>query len=97
VEILPCAAPVLSAPNILNPNCNAYLSYSQAASPRNFMHTERLRFQSDYFEKFQMSGSLGYSSANNSVPNFNEIVNDYVTRTAHEGHHRRPSDASACQ
>ncbi len=85
VEVLPCAAPVLIAPNILNPNCNAYLSYSQAGSPRNFMHTERLRFQSDYFEKFQMSGSVGYSSANNSVPDFNEIVNDYVTRSGSRG------------
>ena len=30
VEILPCAAPIVTAPNIFNPNCNGYLSYSQA-------------------------------------------------------------------
>ena len=54
-------------------------------SPRNFMPTERLRFQSNYFKNFETSGSLGYSTANNSVPNFNEIVNDYVTRSGSRG------------
>ena len=85
VEILPCAAPIATAPNIFNPNCNGYLSYSQAGQPRNFMPTERLRFQSNYFKKFETSGSLGYSTANNSVPNFNEIVNDYVSRSGSRG------------
>ena len=81
VEILPCAAPIVTAPNIFNPNCNGYLSYTQAGRPRNFMPTERLGFQSNYFKNFETSGSLGYSTANNSVPDFNEIVNDYVTRS----------------
>jgi hypothetical protein len=85
VEILPCAAPIATAPNIFNPNCNGYLSYSQAGSPRNFMPTERLRFQSNYFKNFETSGALGYSAANDSVPNFNEIVNDYVTRNGSRG------------
>jgi hypothetical protein len=85
VEVLPCAAPIATAPNIFNPNCNGYLSYSQAGSPRNFMPTERLRFQSNYFKNFETSGSLGYSTANNSVPNFSEIVNDYVSRDGSRG------------
>ncbi len=85
VEILPCATPIAATPNVVNPNCNGYLSYSQSASPRNFMPSERLRFQSDYFKKFETSGSLGYSTANNSVPNFNEIVNDYVSRSGSRG------------
>jgi hypothetical protein len=85
VEILPCAAPIVAAPNIVNPSCNGYLSYSQTSSPRNFMPTERLRFQSSYFERFETSGSVGYSTANNSVPNFNEIVNDYVSRNGSRG------------
>jgi hypothetical protein len=85
VEILPCAAPIAAAPNIVNPNCNGYLSYSQAGRPRNFMPTERLRFQSDYFKNFETSGSLGYSTANNSVPDFNEIVNDYTSRSGTRG------------
>jgi hypothetical protein len=85
VEILPCAAPIATAPNIVDPTCNGYLSYSQAARPRNFMPSERLRFQSNYFKKFETSGSLGYSTANNSVPDFNEIVNDYVSRNGSRG------------
>jgi hypothetical protein len=85
VEILPCAAPVLSPPNVFNPNCNGYLSYSQVGNPRNFMPTERFQFQSNYFRNFEMSGSLGYSTANNSIANFNETVNDYVTRDGSRG------------
>src|SRR5271155_1754361 len=85
VEILPCATPIVTAPNIFNPNCNGYLSYSQASQPRNFMPTERLGFQSTYFKNFETSGSLGYSTANNSVPDFNEIVNDYVSRNGSRG------------
>lgn len=85
VEILPCAAPILTAPNIVNPTCNGYLAYSQAGRPRNFMPSERLGFQSNYFNHFETSGSFGYSSANNSVPNFSEIVNDYTARSNTRG------------
>ncbi len=56
VETLPCAAPIATAPNIFNPNCNGYLSYSQSGRPRNFMPSERLRFQSNYFKNFETSG-----------------------------------------
>lgn len=85
VEFLPCAAPIVAPPNIFNPNCNGYLSYSQVGRPRNFMPSERLRFQSNYFKKLETSGSLGYSSANNTVPDFNEIVNDFVIRDGSRG------------
>jgi hypothetical protein len=85
VEVLPCAAPIAVPPNIVNPNCNGYLSYGQSSQPRNFMPTERLGFQSNYFKNFDTSGSLGYSTANNTIPNFNEIVNDYVSRDGSRG------------
>ncbi len=85
VEILPCAAPIVTPPNIFNPTCNGYLSYSQAGRPRNFMPSERLGFQSNYLKNFETSGSLGYSTSNNSVPDFNEIVNDYVSRNGSRG------------
>ena len=85
VEILPCAAPIATAPNIVNPSCNGYLSYSQASNPRNFMPTERLRFQSNYFTNFETEGSIGYSTANNSVPDFSEIVNDFTARSGSRG------------
>jgi hypothetical protein len=85
VEVLPCAAPIVAAPKIVNPTCNGYLSYSQASNPRNFMPTERLRFQSNDIKNFETSGSVGYSTSNNSVPDFSEIVNDYTARDGTRG------------
>ena len=84
-EALPCAAPIANGattPPTVSPNCNAFLSYSQVGRPRNSMPTERLRFQSNYFQKFQMTGSVGYSSSDNSIPDFNEVLNGFTTRTA---------------
>ncbi|MGB9461513.1 MAG: hypothetical protein WCA94_11550 [Candidatus Acidiferrum sp.] len=85
-EPLPCAAPIVAGTtNTANPTCNAYLSYSQVGNPRNFMPTERFRFQSNYFKNFEMSGSFGYSSSNNVIPDFLETVNGYTSRTAERG------------
>jgi hypothetical protein len=84
-EVLPCAAPIASTattPPTANPNCNGFLSYSQVGRPRNYMPTERFRFQSNYFQRFQMEGSVGYSSSDNSIPDFDEILNGFVSRTA---------------
>jgi hypothetical protein len=49
------------------------------------MPTERLRFQSNYFDHFETEGSVGYSTANNSVPDFSELVNDYTSRNGTRG------------
>jgi hypothetical protein len=85
-EALPCAAPILSGTtNAANPTCNGFLSYSQVGRPRNFMPAERLRFQSNYFKKLEMSGSLGYSSSDNVIPDFLETVNGFTARTALRG------------
>src|ERR1700679_2710218 len=85
-EVLPCAAPIVSGTtNTANPTCNGFLSYSQVGRPRDFMPTERLRFQSNYFKNFEMSGSLGYSSSDNMIPDFLESVNDWTARTATRG------------
>jgi hypothetical protein len=84
-EALPCAAPITNAtttPPTANPVCNGFLSYSQVGRPRNYMPTERFRFQSNYFQKFQMQGSIGYSTSDNQIPNFDEILNGFTTRTA---------------
>jgi hypothetical protein len=84
-EVLPCAAPIANAgttPPTANANCNGFLTYSQVGRPRNFMPTESLRFQSNYFDKLEMSGSIGYSSSDNSIPDFNEILNGYISRTS---------------
>jgi hypothetical protein len=84
-EALPCAAPIANAtttPPTANPNCNGFLSYSQVGRPRNFIPTERLRFQSNYFEKLEIEGSIGYSTSDNQIPDFNETLNGFVTRSA---------------
>lgn len=85
-EVLPCAAPIVTGTaNTANPTCNGYLSYSQVGRPRNFMPTERVRFQSNYFRNFEMSGSLGYSTSDNVIPDFLETVNGYTARTGERG------------
>ena len=62
-ETFPCATPtVTGTTNTATPTCNGYLSYSQVGDPRNFMPTERFRFQSNYFKNFETSGSIGYST-----------------------------------
>jgi hypothetical protein len=85
-EALPCAAPIVTGTtNTANPTCNGFLSYSQVGRPRNFMPSERLRFQSNYFKNLEMSGSVGYSSSDNVIPDFLETVNGFTTRTAERG------------
>ena len=83
-QALPCAAPIANAatnPPTANPVCNGFLSYSQVGEPQNRVPTERLRFQSNYFKNFEMTGAFGYSSSENKIPNFDEILNGFVTRT----------------
>ena len=97
-EALPCAAPITNAattPPTAKPNCNGFLSYSQVGRPRNSMPTERLRFQSNYFKNFEMTGSVGYSSSDNQIPDFDEILNGFVTRSATRVEHDRRPGARA--
>ncbi len=85
-EALPCATPIVATTtNTATPTCNGYLSYSQVGRPRNFMPTERLRFQSNYFKNFETSGSVGYSSSDNVIPDFLESVDGYTARTGLRG------------
>lgn len=87
-EALPCAAPIANAtttPPTASTMCNGFESYSQVGQPRDFMPTERLRFQSDYFKNFEMTGSFGYSNSDSTIPNFNETVLGWTTRTSSPG------------
>src|SRR5271168_1738368 len=85
-EVLPCGTPIVTGTtNTATPTCNGFLSYSQVGRPRNFMPTERLRFQSNYFKNFEMSGSVGYSTGNNVIPDFLETVNGFTIRSAERG------------
>ena len=84
-EALPCASPITSTatnPPTAIANCNGFLSYSQVGRPRNFMPAERLRFQSNYFQKLELAGTFGYSSSDNRIPDFDEVLNGFVSRSA---------------
>ena len=72
-EAMPCAAPIANAatnPPTANPSCNGFLSYSQVYAARNHMPTERLRLQSNYIQKLEVTASMGYSSSDNIGPGF---------------------------
>jgi hypothetical protein len=78
----PCATPL---PNFASPACNGVTSYSRTGRPRIFTPTERFSFQSTYFKNLEMSGSLGYSTSNNQIPDFNEVLTGLTTRTDTRG------------
>ncbi|MGC2737298.1 MAG: hypothetical protein WA274_05345, partial [Candidatus Acidiferrales bacterium] len=85
-EALPCATPIVTGTtNTATPTCNGFLSYSQVGDPRNFIPTERLRFQSNYFKNFETSGSIGYSTSDYHFSDLSEIVNDWTSRSASRG------------
>jgi len=84
----PCAVPITdptTTPPTVTSNCNGYLSYSRVGRPRGSFPTERLGFQSTYFKNLAMSGSIGYSSDESTVPDFSETVNGWTSRTATRG------------
>ena len=76
---------VTGTTNTATPTCNGYLSYSQVGDPRNFMPTERFRFQSNYFKNFETSGSVGYSTSDYHFSDLSEVVNGWTSRTAVRG------------
>jgi hypothetical protein len=87
-EALPCAGPIANAatmPPTANPTCNGFISYSQVGRPRDFMPSEKVRLQSNYFQRFEMTTSLGYSGSGNSINDFNETVIGWTARTASPG------------
>jgi hypothetical protein len=84
----PCAAPVTNAatnPPTVTANCNGYLTYSQVENPRASFPTERFSFQSTYIRNLSMTGSVGYSSGNNTLTGFNESISGWTTRTVTRG------------
>ncbi len=49
------------------------------------MPTERFRFQSNYFTKFETSGSIGYSSSDYTLNDLVEVLNGFTSRSAVRG------------
>jgi hypothetical protein len=84
----PCAKPILNAattPPTANSNCSGYLSYTLAGRPRSTFPTEHVRFQSNYFKNFEMSGSASYTAADNSFSDYTELISAWTSRTVSRG------------
>jgi len=84
VGTTPCAAPITNAattPPTVTSNCNGYLSYSQVENPRSTFPTERFSFESAYVKNLSTTGSISYSSGNNTTTGFNEAINQWASRT----------------
>jgi hypothetical protein len=82
----PCATPFpITTPGFASPVCNGITSYSRSSRPRIFTPSERFSFQSTYFKNLEMSGSLGYSTSNNQISDFNEVLTGLTTRTDTRG------------
>jgi hypothetical protein len=63
----------------VSPTCTAMTSFSEVQNPRSYFPTEIFRFQSTYFKNFSTTGSIGYSSGNNTVPDFNARITGWST------------------
>jgi hypothetical protein len=80
----PCATPVTNAtttPETVTSNCNGYLSYSKVQNARSSFPAERFSFESSYFKNLEMNGAVAYTGGKNMIPDFNEVVNGWGTRT----------------
>ena len=77
VEILPCAAPIATAPNIVNPELQRLSVLQPGGQSEKFHADGAFAVSVKLLQEFSRHRApLGYSTANNSVPDFNEIVND---------------------
>ena len=77
----PCASPFNATPlGSVNPACNGYFTYSATTPIRTNMPTSQLSFQSNYFDRFDFSGKLAYSSGDNDFA-FDEFATAFVSRT----------------
>jgi hypothetical protein len=94
----PCGSPITNSatvPPTVTSNCNGFINgpfndaalpgYSRFATPRNFMPTERFSFQSNYFQKLQLSGAFGYSSGDMKINDFQEIMDGWASRPGSRG------------
>lgn len=88
-ETLPCANTAINSattPPTVGTTCAGYSYYSlEDGRPRDFTPSERLRFESDYFHNFEMSGSFGYSSFDNKINDINEDLIAWTARSSTPG------------
>ena len=84
----PCKTPILNAgttPPTVTANCNGYLFYARTGRPRSSFPTENFRFQSNYFKKFETSGSFSYANAEDSFADYGEAMSSWTSRSNSRG------------
>lgn len=80
----PCAAPITSAattPVTASAKCSDFSNYLRTGPVRTSSPTEQLSFQSNYFNRVDMSGRLVYSSSGATLADFNELFQGFESRT----------------
>lgn len=80
----PCAAPITNAattPATASAKCSDFSNYLRSGPVRTSSPTEQLSFQSNYFNRVDMSGRLVYSSSGATLADFNELFQGFESRT----------------
>ncbi|NDQ58375.1 MAG: hypothetical protein GZ088_15000 [Acidipila sp.] len=79
----PCGGTFLVAPpSAVNPTCNGFLSYTQHGRSRTRIPTEQFSFQSNYFQRLDLSGRFSYSGGDVKVSGWNSNFNGLESRTS---------------
>jgi len=63
----------------VSPTCTILTSFGEVQNPRSYFTTETARFQSTYFKNFTLTGSVGYSSGNNTISDFDARITGWST------------------
>ena len=75
----PCSQPFVGS--FVNPSCNLFTGYSFTAPYYTNIPTEQLGFQTNYFERFQITGRASYTGAQTHLPNSAEVFNGFTSKS----------------
>lgn len=78
----PCTTPLMNG--YANPNCNGFLSYSQAQNINTTIPTEQINLKSTSIKNLDFTAQYQYSGASMTTP-VTEIFNGLITRTGQMG------------
>lgn len=76
----PATSLINSAGALTNLSCNAYYSYNRSGPIRTSMPTERISLHTSYFQRWDLSASYAYGTADMNAP-LNEFFNGLISRS----------------
>ncbi len=76
----PCGA-TFGVGGVVNPTCNAFISYTNQSQARTSSPTEQLALQSHYFKKLDLSARYSYTGAHMNIDNWLESLDGRSSRT----------------